>query len=209
MTSDDNDDGELAALIAHAAGMRRYQNLTQKQVAQRMGLSGAGAVGRLERLQSDPEVSVLLRYFRALGVKLDISAVPVESAAPSVPSGPTAAVLNVTEETMTESGDARDNALYYVQCLLDRELIDTELGALRAHHGSITATNVTAHPFPDDEWDDAQLFRSRAYVTAHILAGSEVDAVEALGARIRQTVSEVHVMGVIGTMLIPIVATAP
>lgn len=58
-------------------GQRKRTRLTQAQVAELMGTS-QGEVSRFERGLSDPYVSTIARYVRALGLRAHLETNPIE-----------------------------------------------------------------------------------------------------------------------------------
>lgn len=70
------DDASLAQLMRCLYELRRRANLTQAEVAERMGTTQS-AVSDLERTAVDPHVTTLQRYARAVGAALKLVAVPV------------------------------------------------------------------------------------------------------------------------------------
>lgn len=70
----DEDAGAYADLITILVGLRKQQDLSQKNVARDMGTTQS-AVSDLERVGGDPRYSTLQRYARAVGCKLKTMAV--------------------------------------------------------------------------------------------------------------------------------------
>jgi len=63
------DASTVSDLITTLVGVRRESRLTQSVVAERMGTTQS-AVSELERVASDPHISTLQRYGRAVGARL-------------------------------------------------------------------------------------------------------------------------------------------
>lgn len=61
----------VSDLITTLVRMRRAAGLSQKVVAERMGTTQS-AVSELERVATDPHVSTLQRFSRAVGAKLNL-----------------------------------------------------------------------------------------------------------------------------------------
>lgn len=64
-----DDASHLQQLLDHLVGLRQQLGLTQQQVAERMNISQP-TVSQFESERSDPQLSTLQRYARALGARL-------------------------------------------------------------------------------------------------------------------------------------------
>ncbi len=63
------------AMRSDLVALRRQAGLTQKQVAERMGITQQ-AVHKLERYDSDPKLSTVRRYANAVGALIEHRVVP-------------------------------------------------------------------------------------------------------------------------------------
>lgn len=66
-----------ARIIETLVRLRRDQDLTQREVAERMETTQS-RVSSFERLGGDPRLSTLFRYARAVDARLRVNAVPID-----------------------------------------------------------------------------------------------------------------------------------
>jgi transcriptional regulator with XRE-family HTH domain len=78
---------DRSRLLHHLASLRAAQGITQAQAAQRMQTTQSH-ISDLENGGTDPALSTLQRYARALGAHLDITLTPAPPAHPT-PQDPT------------------------------------------------------------------------------------------------------------------------
>lgn len=78
----------LAGLREHLVSLRKDQRVKQSEVARRMGVSQS-TISEFENSASDPRISTLQRYARAICMKLAIEVRPQSASAwaPDLPSG--------------------------------------------------------------------------------------------------------------------------
>lgn len=84
--------------------------------------------------------------------------------------------------------------LYQVQYLLDRALTTPEIVGIRDQHGSLIATNVTDHPFPDETIIE-EFAAPHGYVAAIASGHEPAEALKPVADAVRAVIGEGHLVG--------------